>query len=87
MKRAGRLMAAAALASLAFWCGLRIGAGMIPAAVPSPVPTPGAEVEDWEDLNADQLSWVIEGIHEHISDLEDELRYARKLQAEKMRTE
>lgn len=39
---------------------------------------------DYTQFNAAQLSWVIEGIEERMSELSDDLHYAQHLQAEKM---
>ena len=38
----------------------------------------------WEELDPAQLSWVIEGIQERISELEDDLLRVQKLQWEKL---
>lgn len=38
----------------------------------------------WEELDPAQLSWVIEGIQERISELEDDLLRVQKLQREKL---
>lgn len=38
----------------------------------------------WDDMDAAQLSWVIEGIQERMSDLADDLHYAQHLQAQKL---
>lgn len=42
---------------------------------------------DYTPYNADQLSWVAEGIMERISELEDFLEYVRALQDEKLKQE
>ena len=44
----------------------------------------GTDRAAWDDLNADQMSWVIEGIMERMSELSDDLHYAQHLQAEKL---
>ncbi len=44
---------------------------------------PAGEIS-WEDMDPAQLSWVIEGIQERISALQDDLARAIKAQREKL---
>ncbi len=44
---------------------------------------PAGEIS-WEDMDPAQLSWVIEGIQERISALQDDLARAKTLQADKL---
>lgn len=48
---------------------------------------PATDRAAWDALNADQMSWVIEGIQERMSELSDDLHYAQHLQAEKLNAE
>ena len=50
---------------------------------PAPDPTPVQGRAAWDDMDAAQLSWVIEGIQERMSDLADDLHYAQHLQRQK----
>ena len=49
-----------------------------------PAPAPALERAAWEEMDAAQLSWVIEGIQERMSELRDDLARAQVLQAEKL---
>ena len=71
---AGRLLAALLLAAMAFYWGLRVGYER----------TRPWELTDYEGLDAAQMSWVIEGIQERISDLTDRLERATEDQKEKL---
>ena len=51
---------------------------------PAPDPTPVQGRAAWDDMDAAQPSWVIEGIQERMSELEDDLHYAVHLQEEKL---
>lgn len=69
---AARVAAALLLAALAFGMGLRAGrAGC--------EPDPPWEAPDYMTLTPDQLTWVIEGIQERISELEDDLDEAQRV--------
>ena len=71
---AARLLAAVLLAALAFYWGLRVGYEV----------TRPWELTDYGPLDAAQMSWVIEGIQERISALNDRLARAVEAQQAKL---
>ena len=68
-------------------CVLSVSLPQSPLSAATAPSSEGAEAlgrDGWDALNADQLSWVIEGIQERMSELESDLHYAQQLQAQKL---
>ena len=77
MRRGG--VTAAKLAALALLLVFAFVLGRHAVQEPAQAPEP-----DYDTYDPAQLSWVIEGIQERISELQDELHYVVHLQAEKL---
>lgn len=71
---AARLLATLLLVALAFCWGLRVGYDV----------TRPWELTDYGSLDAAQMSWVVEGIQERISTLQDRLTRAVEAQQAKL---
>ena len=67
-----RIMAAAVALTVFLLCAT-VQVRDDPETTPSPVPTP-VTTPSWEEMGYAELSWVIEGIMERISEKEDELQ-------------
>ena len=81
-----QVVAAALLAAIFFSIGKDAGRAMA-TRPPAAAQATGPDRAAWDALNAEQMSWVIEGIQERMSELSDDLHYAQHLQAEKLNAE
>lgn len=77
-----RIMAAA-VALIVFLLCATVQVRDDPETTPSPVSTP-VTTPSWEEMGYAELSWVIEGIMERISGLEDDLERVQEIQNKKL---